>query len=132
MKKFNILQFVRAIIFLSRGAVCYKLCRNLFLLFLTLFLNLEQHIAQATNLLFFVPSALVCIIINTKRKLINFKNAMFFIVFGVIGAVCGAVVSRDMPVTKLRKLFGVFLLFISAYEIYSYFKLYIKGKKRQY
>ena len=37
MKKFNILQFVRAIIFLSRGAVCYKLCRNLFLLFLTLF-----------------------------------------------------------------------------------------------
>ena len=105
---------------------------SVLILFLTLFLNLEQHIAQATNLLFFIPSALVCIILNTKRKLINFKNAMFFIVFGVIGAVCGAVVSRDMPVTKLRKLFGVFLLFISAYEIYSYFKLYIKGKKRQY
>ena len=104
---------------------------SVLILFLTLFLNLEQHIAQATNLLFFIPSALVCIILNTKRKLINFKNAMFFIVFGVIGAVCGAVVSRNMPVTKLRKLFGVFLLFISAYEIYSYFKLYIKGKKRQ-
>ena len=101
---------------------------SVLILFLTLFLNL----AQATNLLFFIPSALVCIILNTKRKLINFKNAMFFIVFGVIGAVCGAVVSRNMPVTKLRKLFGVFLLFISAYEIYSYFKLYIKGKKRQY
>ena len=99
---------------------------------LTFMCGIEQHIAQATNLLFFIPSALVCIILNTKRKLINFKNAMFFIVFGVIGAVCGAVVSRDMPVTKLRKLFGVFLLFISAYEIYSYFKLYIKGKKRQY
>ena len=60
---------------------------SVLILFLTLFLNLEQHIAQATNLLFFVPSALVCIIINTKRKLINFKNAMFFIVFGVIVAV---------------------------------------------
>ena len=105
---------------------------SVLILFLTLFLNLEQHIAQATNLLFFIPSALVCIILNTKRKLINFKNAIFFVVFGVIGAVCGAVVSRNMPVTKLRKLFGVFLLFISAYEIYSYFKLYIKGKKRQY
>jgi len=101
---------------------------SVLILFLTLFLNLEQHIAQATNLLFFIPSALVCIILNTKRKLINFKNAIFFVVFGVIGAV----VSRNMPVTKLRKLFGVFLLFISAYEIYSYFKLYIKGKKRQY
>ena len=104
---------------------------SVLILFLTLFLNLEQHIAQATNLLFFIPSALVCIILNAKRKLINFKNAIF-VVFGVVGAVCGAVVSRNMPVTKLRKLFGVFLLFISAYEIYSYFKLYIKGKKRQY
>ena len=105
---------------------------SVFILFLTLFLNLEQHVAQSTNLLFFIPSALVCIILNTKRKLINFKNAIFFVVFGVIGAVCGAVISKNMPVTKLRKLFGVFLLFISAYEIYSYFKLYIKGKKRQY
>ena len=102
---------------------------SVLILFLTLFLNLEQHVAQSTNLLFFIPSALVCIILNTKRKLINFKNAIFFVVFGVIGAVCGAVISKNMPVTKLRKLFG---LFISAYEIYSYFKLYIKGKKRQY
>ena len=59
---------------------------------------------------------------------------MYFksVVFGVIGAVCGAIVSKNMPVAELRKLFGVFLLLISAYEIYSYFKLYIKGKKRQY
>ena len=41
---------------------------SVLILFLTLFLNLEQHIAQATNLLFFIPSALVCIILNTKRK----------------------------------------------------------------
>ena len=50
---------------------------SVLILFLTLFLNLEQHIAQATNLLFFIPSALVCIILNTKKKLINFKNAIF-------------------------------------------------------
>ena len=69
------------------------------------------------------------------KKLMLKMSLLFlivFVVFGVIGAVCGAVVSRDMPVIKLRKFFGVFLLFMSAYEIYSYFKLYIKGKKRQY
>ena len=50
---------------------------SVLILFLTLFLNLEQHIAQATNLLFFIPSALVCIILNTKRKLINFKTVSY-------------------------------------------------------
>ena len=50
---------------------------SVLILFLTLFLNLEQHVAQATNLLFFIPSALVCIILNTKRKLINFKMQCF-------------------------------------------------------
>ena len=105
---------------------------SMLFLLLTFFLNMEQHIAQATNLIFFIPSALVCIFLNTKKKLINFKNAFFFILFGVIGAICGAIVSKNLPVAILRRFFGIFLLLISAYEIYSYFKLYNKGKKRQY
>ena len=105
---------------------------SMLILLLTLVLNMEQHIAQATNLIFFIPSALVSIIFNTKKKLINLKNAIFFITFGVIGAICGAIVSENLPVATLRKFFGIFLLLISGYEIYSYFKLYNKGKKRQY
>ena len=55
MKKFNILQFVRAIIFLSRGAVCYKLCRNLFLLFLTLFFIQRKNDNQPTAKVLSLP-----------------------------------------------------------------------------
>lgn len=93
-------------------------------------MNLEQHIAQATNLLCFIPSALVSIILNSRRKLINYKNAFFIIIFGVLGSICGSIVSEKMPVATLRKFFGAFLVFISMYEMYSYYKLYIKGKKR--
>lgn len=93
-------------------------------------MDLEQHVAQATNLLFFIPSALVSIILNSKRKLINFKNATIIVIFGLIGSAVGSIVSRKMPVFTLRKFFGVFLLFISIYEIHSYYILYIKNKKK--
>lgn len=93
-------------------------------------MNLEQHIAQATNLLCFIPSALVSVIINSRHKLINFKNAFFIIIFGVLGSICGSIVSQKMPVGTLRKFFGAFLIFISFYEMYSYYKLYIKSKRR--
>lgn len=93
-------------------------------------MGLEQHIAQATNLLCFIPSALVSVIFNFKRGLINYKNAFVIIIFGILGAVIGSITSDKMPVAILRKFFGVFLIFISLYEIYSYYKLYIKNKNR--
>lgn len=93
-------------------------------------MNLEQHVAQATNLLCFIPSAIVSIILNVKRKNINFKNAFFLIIFGLIGCIIGAIISKKMNVATLRKFFGFFLLFISVYEIHSYYILYIKNKKK--
>lgn len=103
---------------------------SVLILLLTLFMNVEQNVAQATNLLFFVPSAIVSIIINSKKKLIHWKNAILIIILGIVGSIGGALVSESLPVKTLRKFFGIFLIFISIYEIFSYYKLYIKGKKR--
>lgn len=99
------------------------------ILFLTLFFSFDQHIAQATNLVCFIPSAIVSIIYNSRKKNINFKNAIVIVIFGIIGAVAGALVSKNMPVFNLRKWFGCFLIVICLYEIYSYYILYIKNKK---
>ena len=38
---------------------------------LTFMLGIEQHIAQATNLIFFIPTAIVAIIVNLKNKNID-------------------------------------------------------------
>ena len=38
---------------------------SVLILLLTLFMNFEQHVAQATNLICFIPSAIVSIIVNT-------------------------------------------------------------------
>lgn len=95
---------------------------------LSTFAGLEQHIAQATNLIYFVPTAISAIIVNYRDKNIDTKLALNISVCGAIGAVVGAIISVNMNVQKLRKLFGIFLAVIAIHEIYTLFKEYKSHK----
>lgn len=96
---------------------------------LTFMLGIEQHIAQATNLIFFIPTAIVAIIVNLKNKNIDMKLAILVSVFGILGAIMGANISIHIDVGILRKCFGAFLALITMNEIYSIFKLYTRQYK---
>lgn len=102
---------------------------TILILLLTVFQGLDQHVAQATNLVFFIPMCLATIVINTRQKLIDFKVGIWVIVFGIIGAVVGAKLSVNMEVGILRKCFGIFLALIAIKEIYWVIKEYKKPKK---
>ncbi len=97
---------------------------------LTLISNMEQHIAQATNLIFFIPTSIVAIIVNIKNKNINLNLALIISIAGVIGAILGAKISVNLDVQSLRKYWGYFLALIAIHEIYILVKLYIKNKNR--
>ena len=103
---------------------------SILILLLTNFMNLDLNVAKATNLLCFIPSALISIIINSKHNLINYKSSFIIILFGLLGVISGFLISKKIPFDILKKIFGSFLLFVSFYEIYSYYKLYIKGKTK--
>lgn len=103
---------------------------TILILLLSIFMNLDQHIAQATNLVFFIPTAISAIIIGIKNKNVQWKVAIPIVVAGVIGAAISSNISSHMDVNLLRKLFGAFLLIIASYEIYSWYKVYIKEKNR--
>ena len=83
---------------------------SILILLLSLFVGVEQHVAQATNLVFFIPTAFVAIIINAKQKYIDYKTAIPVVIMGVIGAIIGAMVATKMDVVHLKKYFGYFLL----------------------
>ena len=91
---------------------------------LTTFIRIEQHIAQATNLIYFIPTAISAIIVNFKNKNIDTKLAVFVSIGGALGAIIGANISVNIDVQKLKKLFGIFLLTIAIHEIYTLFKEY--------
>ena len=85
-------------------------------------LGIEQHTAQATNLIFFIPTSIVAIIVNMKNKNIDTKLAIIISIFGILGAIIGANISINMDVHSLRKYFGYFLIAIAIHEIYSIVK----------
>ena len=89
---------------------------------LTTFAGLEQHIAQATNLIYFIPTAISAIIINYRNKNINAKLAIYVSLCGIIGAIIGSIISINIEVGTLRKLFGIFLIAIAIHEVYTLWK----------
>ena len=102
---------------------------TILILVLSIFLGVDQHIAQATNLVFFVPTSISAIIVSIKEKLIEWKVGLVLATSGVVGAIIGAIISGKMDVKILKKIFGVFLGIIAIYEIYTIITEYKKQKR---
>ena len=97
---------------------------------LSFFMGIDQHVAQATNLIFFIPTAIVAIIVNIKNKNIDIKLGILISVFGILGAIIGANIAINIDVGILRKCFGIFLAIIAINEIYTIFKKYKNSYKK--
>ena len=100
------------------------------ILLLTIFMNIEQTIAQGSNIIFFIPTAIASIFIFIKNKYINFKLAIPICFWGLVGAFIGASISTKLQINVLRKCFGVFLIIIAIYQSYSSYNTYRKKKNR--
>ena len=98
---------------------------TILILCLSIFLEINQKTAQATNLIFFIPTSIAAIYINMKQKNINIKLAKQIIFWGIIGTIIGALIAQKINVTVLKKMFGIFLAIIAIHEIYLLIKEYI-------
>lgn len=103
---------------------------TILILCLSVLLGINQKIAQATNLIFFIPTSISAIYINSKQKNINFKTSKIIIIFGIIGATIGATIAKNIDTKLLKKFFGIFLAFIAIHEVYEIFKMYKKEKTK--
>ena len=102
---------------------------TILILVLSNFWGLEQHIAQACNIIFFIPTSIIAIIVSTRQKLINYKIGITVALLGIIGAIIGAKIASIVDSQNLKKLFGVFLGIIAIYEISCFFNEYISKRK---
>ena len=84
---------------------------------LTIFLAVGQQIAQGVNLVAFIPTALVAIVIHCKNKLVDFATGIPLIIGGVIMAIIGAILAINLSSEILKKLFGAFLLAVGVWQI---------------
>lgn len=88
------------------------------LLYLTLFADAPQLRAQGMNLLFFLPVALISLLIHAKHHLVRWRVALGAAIFGPLGALCGFWLAGFMGESLLSKLFAGGLLLLSLREIF--------------
>lgn len=86
---------------------------------LTMFADVEQRIAQGINVLFFLPIAFVSLIMHLKNGLVNKLLVKKLAAGGLLGAVIGTLVSQAIANELLRKLFALFLLAFGLRELFA-------------
>lgn len=87
------------------------------ILYLTLYLNMNQRTAQGINLLFFIPCAVLSVYINNKKHILNFKTLIPFILGGLLGAFGGVFLADMFKPNILKKIFAVFLIIVGIKEL---------------
>lgn len=89
------------------------------MIWLTIFAGVEQRAAQGVNLLFFLPIALVSLVIHVKGGLIDKMLLKKYLFGGAVGAILGTVAAQLIPNELLSKLFSLFLLAFGIRELIS-------------
>ena len=80
---------------------------------LTIFLGVEQHVAQAANLIAFLPMAAFSLSAHAKSGLLKTDGVLPLVIPAVIFSVLGGFAASLLPAELLKKLFGAFLLFLA-------------------
>lgn len=88
------------------------------IIYLTIFQNVDQVAAQGINLLFFLPIALISLIIHWKNKLVDWRILPALAFSGAVGVLLGTWLATAISVDLLRKLFAALLIYVGMRELF--------------
>ena len=86
---------------------------------LTILFGVEQHIAQATNLIAFLPMAEFSLRVHKDKGNLKTQGVWWIVVPAVLTSVAGGLAASLLPAAVLRKLFGAFLVFLALKGVLS-------------
>ncbi len=89
------------------------------IVYLSFIAGVEQMRAQGINLMFFIPIALLAVIIYVKRGQIKLKRLIPYILSGLPGAVLGTYLGGLLGDGLLSKFFGGALLLLGIKEVFK-------------
>lgn len=90
---------------------------SLLILWLTLVLEMDQPTARAINLMFFIAAAGAVSFFRWKQGVLQLKKILPAILSGCAAAFLFSLLSRNMDVSQLKKLFGILLLATGIREL---------------
>ena len=98
---------------------------------LTFGIGLPQRLASWVNLVSFLPTALVSLIIHVKNKMVEKKKGLFLLLFALVGAIPCFFLSGKLPDRVIRVSFGWFLILLGVSSVITVLVGYFKKKEKQ-
>lgn len=92
---------------------------SVLIIYLSLFTETEQLTAQGINLLFFVPIALISVIIYSFKKQVKWKTVIKISLSGLLGTLCGIGLTSLLGKGITAKLFGLLLIGMGVLEFFK-------------
>ncbi|MGN0620829.1 MAG: TSUP family transporter [Porcipelethomonas sp.] len=89
------------------------------ILYLTIFAGVAQFDAQGVNLIFFIPIALLSLIIHTRNKLVKWKLIIPSILLGSVSAALSSYIASGLKSQTLTKLFAAVVLISGIRELFT-------------
>ncbi len=90
---------------------------SLLILWLTLVLGIPHPQARIINLLFFLPSAVVASLFRWKQGKLEIKKILPAIIAGCVAAAICSVLSKNLEMELLKRLFGGLLIITGIREL---------------
>lgn len=86
---------------------------------LTIFFGVEQKVAQAINLVAFVPMAAVSLIVHIKNERVKKEGLLSMVIPACTVSLCGSIAAAKIDGKILGRIFGGFLLLLSIFQFFS-------------
>lgn len=96
---------------------------------LTLAAGLNQHLAQAVNLIAFIPMSVVALVIHKKNGYVTFGKTVHIVVLAALGAVGGSFLAKYSGGYVLRACYGAFLIALGVFQLGKTIKTFLDNKK---
>ncbi|MDE5943545.1 MAG: TSUP family transporter [Clostridia bacterium] len=81
---------------------------------LTVLLGVEQHVAQATNLIAFLPMAAFTLKVHKDNGLLKTDGLLSIVIPALLLSVAAGFLAALLPSEVLKKLFGAFLVVLAV------------------
>ena len=89
------------------------------IIYLSLFTDTPQLKAQGINLLFFIPIALIAVLIYAFKKQIEWKTTLKLSLWGIVGSVVGLTCANFLGGDLTAKIFGGMLIVLGIKEVFK-------------
>ena len=88
-------------------------------IYLSVFTDTQQLCAQGINLIFFIPTAIIAVIIYSLKKQIEWKLTLKITFWGLLGTILGIMLTDFFGGKITAKAFGLLLILMGLKEIFT-------------